>query len=309
MKRLVIFAAMLLLAPAVMHAAVYTIYDGAAGDIGGANTDLDAFDATQDLTDSTAGYTMIENVAPVTPFNDGNAMVQKNMTTTDKPELQGDTYGLTGGTLKSAWRFDFQSYNNSSNYNDSQAIRWRMGNTGKSITSESRVIMSLSWQSDGKITAKYSDPGDGTTDVDTKSTSTINENLYKVVDVTIIGNSKVSGTYTYTLPGQGHRILNPQSYDCWIDDGTGLYLLNSGTDPKYANGMAFHVGKAGSNYDPALGLGRFGFVGSADSATGTQVMYDNIFLKTGVDVPEPATFGLLGIAGAAMLAIRRIRRK
>ena len=309
MKRQLAVLTALVLAPVVIQAAVYTLYDGATGNI---DTDTSAWDATRDFDDG-AGTDMIRNISPVTPFNAGNAMAFDNMVTTDKPELQGEISTLTGGsTLMNAFRVDFQSFNNSSNYTSSTAIRFRMANSGKSITSESRSAFSASWQSDGKINAKYSDHGlnDGSSgDVDTTSTSFANENLYKVIDVTIIGNAQVAGTYGYSLFGET-RTLNPQSYDMYVNDGSGWELLNDGTDEWFANGMSFTLEKSAAEYDPALGIGRFGLVGSSDSNTGTQMMYDNILLKTGADViPEPATLGLLGISGAFMLVARRLRRK
>ena len=309
-RQLAVFTA-ILLAPVVLQAAVYTLYDGATGDI---DADTSAWDATRDFTESGTGVVMIENIAPPTPFNDGNAMSFKNMVTTDKPELQGEVASLAGGPLTDAFRVDFQSYNNSSNYAGSEAIRFRMANSGKSITSESRSAFSVSWQSDGRINGKYSDHGlnDGVAnDVDTKSFSVANDNLnlYKVIDVTIIGNAKETGTYSYSLFGES-RTLNPQSYDLYVDDGSGWVLVNSGSDPWYANGLSFHLEKSAAEYDPALGIGRFGLVGSSDSNSGTQMMYDNILLKTGADViPEPATLGLLGISGVFMFAARRLRRK
>ena len=309
MKRQLAVITAILLAPVVLQAAVYTLYDGATGDI---DTDTLAWDATRDFTESGTDVVMIDNIAPVTPFNDGNAMRFDNMVTTDKPELQGEVATLAGAPLTDAFRVDFQSYNNSSNYSGSEAIRFRMANSGKSITSESRAAFSVSWQSDGKINAKYSDHGlnDGVAnDVDTTSTSFANENLYKVIDVTIIGNAKVAGTYSYTLFGES-RTLNPQSYDVYIDEGSGFYLLNDNTDEWMINGLSFTLEKSAAEYDPALGIGRFGLVGSSDSNSGTQMMYDNILLKTGADViPEPATIGLLGISGAFILVSRRLRRK
>ena len=290
MKKLVALCISTVLAPAFLQAAVITIYDGEQATF---VDDLAAFNASQDLGDGILDG--VVNVVAPTAFGTGDAMRMFDFNTADKPELQGET----ATALTSAYRIDFQGLNNSV-ASSTKAIRFRMANTGKSISSESRSAFSLSWQADGKVTAKYSDGGlnDGdANDVDTKSTDA----LIGVHDVTIIGNNDVSATYAYSLFGES-RTLNAQSYDVYIDG----VLLNSGSDAWYANGMKYTLEKSAADYDPALGIQRFGLIGSGNSDVDPDIQFDNIILRTGTDIiPEPAALGLMALVSTAFFFIRR----
>ena len=290
MKKLATLCISAALAPAFLQAEVTTLYDGEQATFA---DDLAAFDAVQDLGDGINDG--VENVAAPTAFGTGDALRMYDFNTTDKPELQGEF----ASALKSAYRIDFQSLNQSANAS-TKAIRFRMANSGQSVTTEDHTAFSLSWQADGKITAKYSDSGlsDGdATDVDTKSTAV----LTGVHDVTIVGNNDTSATYAYSLFGES-RVLNPQSYDVFIDG----VLLNSGSDAWYANGMKYTLENSDANYDPALGIQRFGLFGSGSSDVDPDVEFDNIVLRTGNDiVPEPASFGMMALASGAFIFIRR----
>ncbi len=289
MKKTTTLCVLAALAPAFLQAAVITIYDGEQATFA---ADLAAFDAAQDLGDGISDG--VENVAAPTAFGTGDALRMYDFNTSDKPELQGEF----AAPLTGAYRIDFQSLNQSAN-SSTKAIRFRMANSGKSITSESRSAFSLSWQADGKITAKFSDSGlnDGdATDVDTKSTAA----LTGVHDVTIIGNNEVSATYAYSLFGES-RTLNAQSYDVYIDGA----LLNSGSDAWYANGMKYTLEKSAADYDPSLGIQRFGLLGSSNSDVDPDIQFDNIILRTGSSIPEPAAIGMMALVSAAFVFIRR----
>lgn len=256
--------------------------------------DLTAFDAVQDLGDGTTFGVEIQ--APVTPFNDGNAVRLFDFATADKPELQGEL----SSPLLEPFRIDFQSLNQSTNASSS-AIRFRMGNSGQSITSESRVGFSLSWQADGKFSAKYSGVADANpNDIDTKTSS---GPLVGVHAITMIANGATAGTYAYSLFGES-RTLNPLSYDVYIDG----VLFNDSPDADFANGMLFHFNASG-DYDKTLGLQRFGLVGSSDANVDPDVLYDNILLRTGSDilVPEPGSITLVLAGSVLMLLHRRYR--
>ncbi|QDU70747.1 PEP-CTERM sorting domain-containing protein [Mucisphaera calidilacus] len=245
------------------------------------NQNVDAGDGVNDY-----GIEILDAItSPPSPFNDGNAMRMWDFYNGDKPELQGEL----ANPLTGPFRVDFESFNASTN-GTSKAIRFRMGNAGDSITSESRVAFSLSWQADKEITAKYEN-----TDDEFKTDST--EPLDGVVDVTIVGNAAVSGNYDYTLFGET-RSLAAQSYDVFIDG----VLFND--DASKANGLGFTLLKASGNYDPAEGLQRFGLLGSSNGDVDPDVYFDNIILRTGDDiVPEPASLALLSV-GALMLRRR-----
>lgn len=290
MKTTATLCLLAVLAPTFLQAAVITLYDGEQATF---TDDLAAFNAVQDLGDGST-YA-VENVAAPTAFGTGDALRMYDFSTADKPELQGEfASALTG-----AYRIDFQGLNQSAN-SSSIAIRFRMANSGKSISSQSRTAFSLSWQADGKITAKFSDSGlnDGNAnDADTKSSAA----LTGVHDVSIIGNNDVSATYAYSLFGES-RVLNAQSYDVYIDGA----LLNSGSDAWYANGMKYTLEYSAANYDPSLGIQRFGLIGSSSSSVDPDVEFDNIILRTGNDIiPEPAAIGLMALASGAFVFLRR----
>jgi len=288
MKKLMALCISTVFASAFLQAAVITIYDGEQATFA---DDLAAFNAVQDLGDGINDG--VENVAAPTAFGTGDAMRMYDFNTADKPELQGEF----AAPLTGAYRIDFQSLNQSTNAS-TKAIRFRMANSGKSITSESRSAFSLSWQADGKITAKYSDSGlnDGdATDVDTKASAA----LTGVHSVTIVGNNDVSDTYAYSLFGES-RTLNAQSYDVFIDG----VLLNSGSDAWYANGMKYTLEKSSADYDPSLGIQRFGLLGSSNSDVDPDIQFDNIVLRTGSSIPEPAAFGLMALVSIGFVFLR-----
>lgn len=289
MKRdkIITLAALLLAAPAMLQAAVITLYDGSTGNIG---TDTAAFNVHQDFDDGgDPAVETVYNVAAPTPFGTGNAMVMVDMVTTDKPELRGEL----GAPLTGAYRFDFQAYNQST-YGGSKAIRFRLGNTGENVGSEGNTPFSLSWQADGKVTAKYDDGG-------SRSTLSSDPLLNQVLNISVIGNNSTSTGYGYSLFGET-RSLNMSSYDVYING----VLFNS--DVEFANGLAYTL-PSSSGYDPALGTQAFGLLGSGNSDIGPDVMFDNIILRTGTDViPEPATLSLMGLTAGAFLFIRRRRR-
>lgn len=258
---------------------------------------LDAFDAAQDLGDGTfyAVQTVPEGSSPMA---DGNAIRLFDFSPDDKPELQGEL----AAPLLEPFQIDFQSFDRST-VASSSAIRFRLANSGSSISSESRSALSLSWQSDGEFTAKYNGSADGsTTDVDTTSS----EQLVGVQDITMIANGALAGTYTYNAFGV-ERTLNPQSYDIYINGE----LLNDSMDgdanhDDFKNGLLFHD-RPTDDFDATLGIQRFGLIGSSNSNVNPDVIFDNIILRTGDDItaiPEPATV-ILATLGLGLVAIRR----
>jgi hypothetical protein len=107
------------------------------------------------------------------------------------------------------------------------------------------------------------------------------------------------------------RTLNPLSYDLYINGE----LLNSSMEgddshDDFKNGLAFHTLKSG-DYDPSLGIQRFGLIGSSNSNTDPDVLFDNIIVSTGSDItaaiPEPGSAMLTLIGSLSLLAVRRRR--
>lgn len=258
---------------------------------------LDAFDAAQDLGDGI--FYAVQTIAdPPSPFMDGNAIRMFDFSTEDKPELQGEL----AAPLLEPFQFDFQSFDNSPTPSGS-AIRFRLANSGSSISSESRSALSLSWQADGEFTAKYNGSADGSiTDVDTTSS----EELVGVQNISMIANGALAGTYTYNAFGV-ERTLNPLSYDIYING----VLLNDSMEgdtnhDDFKNGLLFHD-RPTDSFDASLGIQRFGLIGSSNSNTDPDVFFDNIILRTGDDItaiPEPASVAL-GLAGLVLIAARR----
>ncbi len=160
--------------------------------------------------------------------------------------------------------------------------------------------MSLSWQANGQFNAKYSGVADGNgNDVDTKSlaSSTAAQNI------TMVANGAATGDYSYTLFGES-RTLNAQHYDVFVDG----VLLNDGTNPDFANGMQFTLENSSAEYNPSLGLQRFGLFGSGNSNVDPDVLFDNIVLRTGFHitaVPEPGSACLFLGALASFGYVRR----
>lgn len=228
-------------------------------------------------------------------FGSGNVLRMLNDATDDKPELQGDLASALTGPFQLT--LDSQDQSTAGNSN---AIRLRMANSGDSITSESRSAFSISWQADAEFTAKYSGISDGSaTDVDTLSSDPLvgGHTISMVANGTDVGGAD----YTYDFFGVS-RTLHPQHYDVYING----VLLNDGLHPDFANGMQFTLEKSSATYDPALGLQRIGIVGSSDSNTGSDVLFDDIAIRTGDDmIPEPATLGLMLGSFALLAGLRR----
>lgn len=246
----------------------------------------------------------------VSPFASGNAIQVLDLSDQGKAELRGEL----AAPLLEPFRIDFQSVN-LSNFNSTQAIRFRMGNSGTSVTSENGAAFSVSWQSDGDVGGKYNGSSDGSsTDVDTKNSDPLDADPGNpsVHNITMIANGGVADMWDYQAFGET-RNLNPLSYDLYIDGE----LLNSSSpgDSKHAefiNGMLFHFGKSGSTYDPSLGLQRIGLFSGSTGGTSPNVLFDNIVITTtpadmGVTVPEPTSLVLFLTASVAGLAGTRRR--
>ena len=226
--------------------------------------DLDAFDARQDIGDGELhGVDIIP--AAESPFNDGDAFRIFDFNTGDKPELQGE---FLDPFIDEPFRIDFQSFNQSVD-ESSSAIRFRLANSGKNVGSEGRVAFSLSWQADGRFTAKY-EREDGT--VGTKGIFLPSET---VSEITMIANPSLEQTYTYTLFDET-RTLSATSYDVFIDE-----LLYSSD---FEMGMPFHLTRSADEFDPTLGIQRFGLIGSSNANVDPDYLFDNIILRTGEDI-------------------------
>ncbi len=297
----IFFAALafLVTAPLIAQADVINFYTGATGDLA---SDLAVFDAVQDFGDGVNSYGVFNIDAADSPFGDGNAVRLVDLYDGDKPEIQGEF----AEPIFEPFRIDFQSFDQSP-ASSSSAIRFRMANSGQSISSEGRSAFSLSWQADGKVSAKYQgNADDNPSDVDTTSSDA----LVGVQDITMVANGALSGDYTYSLFGI-ERTLNPLSYDVYINGE----LLNSSMEgddkhEEFMNGMAFHTLRS-TDYDPALGIQRFGLIGSSNSNTDPDVLYDNITFFTGADiapVPEPGS-SLLLLVGSSVWMLGRRRRQ
>ena len=224
---------------------------------------LDAFDARVDLGDGDLfGVDIIDEGD--SPFNDGDAMRIFDFNPDDKPELQGEFFD----PLLEPFRIDFQSFNQSP-AESSSAIRFRMANSGKNISSEGRVAFSLSWQADGRLTAKY-EREDGTV-----GTRGIFLTPDFVSEITMVANPAEEGEYTYSLFDET-RTLDALSYDVFVDE----LLLTA----DFENGLPFHLTRSVDEYDPSLGLGRFGLIGSSNANVDPDYLFDNIILRTGEDI-------------------------
>ena len=262
----------------------------------------DVFNAVVDAGDGVNPYGIQIIPEADSPFGTGDAFRMLDLYDEDKPELQGEF----DDPLLEPFRIDFQSFNQSQNESTS-AIRFRMANSGKSITSEGRSAFSLSWQADGRFTAKYQ----GSADDDPNDVDTLGSDMLEgVQDITFI-SSGPTDSYSYNLFGES-RTLNPLSYDIYINGE----LLNSSMEgdafhDDFMNGLHYHTIRSAADYDPSLGIQRLGLVGSSNSNVDPDVLFDNIILRTGADIapiPEPASSLLVLMGATGFLALRRRTR-
>lgn len=230
--------------------------------------DLTAFDTKVDLGDGTTYGVVVTNGTPAAcPFGTGDAMRLFDFLNGDKPELQGEL----DAPIFEPFKITFQACNQSVSSNASPAIRWRMANSGKQITKESRCALSVSWRVDLTFSANYLTSSGTVSNVETAP-------LTGVHDFVVVGNGFTNDTYSYSFAGES-RTLDPLTYDVFVDN----ILLNS--DPAFSAGLPFTVnlapGVPADNYDPNLGMQRFGFVGSSNSDVDPDVWFDNVILGIG----------------------------
>jgi hypothetical protein len=258
------------------------------------------------------GITLVDAVD--NPFGTGNAMRIFDLAPDEKPEVQGefgefdmaDPPAFTSTPMTEPFRIDID-FNNRNVYvpssesdtDGNHAIRFRMANSGQSITSESRSAFSVSFQADGRMSIKYSglgdvdgngDPAPNPNDVDTIFT----DPLVGPQTVTIVANGNIAldndfitplegvADYTYTLFGQT-RTLHSLHYDVYLNG----VLVNDDSGPDEANGLQFHTERS-TSYFADDGLGRFGLVGSSNSDTLPDYDMDNIVVRTGDDIEGSA---------------------
>lgn len=232
--------------------------------------DLSAFNSSVDLGDGINDGVVL--LSEGSPFGSGVYARYFDFNSSDKPETQGELPSAILGPFQ----ISFQSVNQSVSSDGSPAIRWRMANTGTSIASQANSAFSLSWHADRTFSASYLTTSNTIASVSTAPQST------DVHEFMVVGNGSTNETYGYTLEGIS-RMLNPLSYDVFIDGE----LLNS--DAAFEGGLGFAAGAA-AQYDPVLGLKRFGLIGSSDADVDPDVLYDNILLNIGeIAVNPPVT--------------------
>lgn len=236
--------------------------------------DLSAFNSSTDLGDGVNDGVVL--LTDGSPFGTGVYVRYFDFNPSDKPETQGEL----PTPILGPFQLSFQSVNQSVSADGSPAIRWRMANSGVSIASQANSAFSLSWHADRTFSASYLTSSNTIASVSTPPQST------GVHAFMVVGNGSTNESYAYTRDAVS-RTLDPLSYDVYIDGE----LLNS--DPAFAGGLGFAVGAA-AQYNPAMGLKRFGLIGSSDANVDPDVLYDNILLNIGEVAVDPPITGLQG---------------
>lgn len=201
-------------------------------------------------------------VAPPNPFNDGNALHMWDTSASGKVEAQGET----GSSILSGFEVTMQAQNQSGSSDTNSAIRFRMGNAGKSMSSESRAAFSLSWFEGGDFSASY-----GTVSGTVDSVRTFLGNATN--EVKLVANGTVNLDYVYTNSAMEVRTLSPLSYDLYIDD---VLLNDTGNFPEIPNtGLPF---AEVPEYTPESGIQRFALIGATTANMANSVWFDNVVL-------------------------------
>ncbi len=157
-------------------------------------------------------------------------------------------------------------------------IRFRFGNTGVDPTSNSKTGLQLGFKYDGDF--RYSRDNAGSL-----STSSVAGTHAIGTDymVSVVASNSMINTLNFTLGGTAYA-LAPLTYSILVDGALADQdiLLQTGD----------------TGYDPALGIGRFGFLGDSDANAGSSVYFDNLMLYRGSDISNCSrTLNLCNPAG------------
>ena len=221
----------------------------------------------------------------------------KDQSTTDKPEAFFD-FGNTLDGLRLDFDVQFNNGAIASIVSDPE-IRLRLSNNEVDPTSDSKTGFAMVFRHEDTDSTNHVRAGQWS--VSGAKVSTTSSGLSDYTNVADNSEFSVSliinNAYTEQTYNSGSNTVAANTYDFYIDDSfIGNYTL----------------GEDAANYDRDLGLGTIGILGSSDSDTGVDVIFDNIVLRTGVDngltaVPEPSAFAM--IFGAAALGFTACRRK
>jgi hypothetical protein len=240
---------------------------------------LNIFSDTGDLA---ANFATIKGDANAEATDATGELRIYDFSTADKPEA----YVLLSSPIMDGFRIDFDFRNESqATYNaDGTAagtasdgeIRFRFGNDTSDPTSNSKTGMQLGFKYDGDFRYGY-DSGDS----GGLSTSSVtgDQAIGTTYSVTVVANNSTTSSLTYTYGGTEYT-LAALTYSIFVDGALADQdiLLQTGT----------------ADYDPAAGIGRFGFLGDSDAKGGADVYIDNLVLYTGADISESAGSGWLG---------------
>ncbi|MEX0323377.1 MAG: hypothetical protein AB3N63_14540 [Puniceicoccaceae bacterium] len=231
--------------------------------------------------DLAANFATIKGDANSMPDDSSGELRMADFSTSDKPEA----YVYLTSPMMDGFQVDFTFRN------DSQAtytadgtaagtasngeIRFRFGND-VDPTSNSKTGLQLGFKWDADFRYGYDNGSNGGL-----STSSVSGDhaAGTTFAVSVVANNSTTNALNFTMGGMAYT-LQPLTYSIFVDGALAEQdiLLQTGT----------------GDYDPAAGISRFGFLGDSDSKGGADVYFDNLVLKTGADIGDPA--GWMGYA-------------
>ncbi len=161
------------------------------------------------------------------------------------------------------FKFEVSFYNNNSTTTTpTEGPRLRFGNTGALLQTQANAAFEILFRKDDTLGASFAG---GTTNTPvTPATPHV---------LTLYVNAQTTGQITYAGSASS-RTLNPMSYDAYVNG-----VLIGTTE----NGMPF---MNGAGYDPALGIGRFGW-NISSTHIGGDYTFDDLSIKRLESPPEP----------------------
>ncbi len=274
MKKLALGAA--LLAAPLLNADIIVAFDES----------LDVFD--QQTSSPTETFGLVSGEA--NPFGTGNAIRVTDLDGAGTNGVKLVAHNITtpvAGPVQVRFQLYGLDFGGGAN---SDSFKIRLGNSEKSISTQSNAAVSLEPRMDGDLVVK-SGSGDykggaGFLDLNTAYT------------IDILANFDPASSTTYTFGDQTDRALNAQNYDVYVN---GVLLNTSGSE-------AFQ----GANFTSETGFSAIGFMTDSNRIGGDWII-DNVYIGYGADfatqlVPEPSTYAAMLGLGVLGYAFHRRRR-
>ncbi len=221
-------------------------------------------------------------------FGSGDALRVADFSGDAKPEVTWAPANVN--RITTAFRLDLKGYTDAIDVANDKDIQLRFSDSDDGITSNARVMSTISFEASGKLKVNGSTYYTFTSGVAADVSIVLN---VAVDDPEISGDENL---LNYTLFNESYSFAS-QTIDLFVNgDLVGTKAMS-----------------VGANFDPIDGVYKIGFIGSSNSDINMDYHFDDFILYEGSDIsvplagPEPSSFAL--IFGAAALEFSTCRRR